>query len=273
VERVWESKTGKWKHTIDTEIEYNYVQGVNQFDRIVLFDEDETLTNTNDFVYSVTQRLFHRSGGAQASDVVTWKVMQAYYFDSTFGGALVPQTRNVFQALDSITPFAFADEPRHFSPINSDLTITPGGKYDAEVRLDYDPVRHRITAAETLLTIRPTDNFNFSVAQFSIDNTSVLTPGVVVLQPPENQIRAQAGYGASNRRGWSASGGFGYDIKQNNLQNQFVEVSYNGSCCGISFEYRRLSLGQIRTENQFRLSLNIANIGTFGNLRKEEKLF
>jgi LPS-assembly protein len=186
---------------------------------------------------------------------------------------LVPGTRNVFQALDSITPFAFADEPRHFSPINSDLTITPGGRYDAEVRLDYDPVRHRITTAETLIKIRPTENFNFSVAQFSIDNTSVLEPGVAVLQPPENQIRAQAGYGASNRRGWSTSGGFGYDVKQNNLQNEFVEVSYNGSCCGISFEYRRLSLGQIRTENQFRLSLNIANIGTFGNLRKEEKLF
>jgi LPS-assembly protein len=48
------------------------------------------------------------------------------------------------------------------------------------------------------------------------------------------------------------------------------ELSYNGSCCGISFEYRRLSLGEIRTENQFRVSLNIANIGTFGNLRREE---
>jgi LPS-assembly protein len=273
LERVWATKSGKWKHTIDTEIEYNYVQGVNQFDRIVLFDEDETLTNTNDFVYSVTQRLFHRSGGAQANDLVTWKLTQAYYFDSTFGGALVPATRNVFQALDSITPFAFADEPRHFSPINSDLTITPGGKYDAEVRLDYDPVRHRITTAETLLKIRPTENFNFSVAQFSIDNTAVVAPYNAVLQPAENQIRAQAGYGASNRRGWSASGGFGYDVKQDNLQNEFVEVSYNGSCCGLSFEYRRLSLGQIRTENQFRVSLNIANIGTFGNLRKEEKLF
>ena len=77
----------------------------------------------------------------------------------------------------------------------------------------------------------------------------------------------------AHRRGWSVGGGVGYDIKQNILQNDFVEISYNGSCCGISFEYRRLSLGPIRTENQFRVSLNIANIGTFGNLRREEKLF
>jgi len=273
LERVWETRGGKWKHTIEPEIEYNYVQGVGPFARFVLFDEDETLTNTNDFVYSITQRLFHRLGDAQANDLVTWKIAQAYYFDPTFGGALVPGTRNVFQALDSITPFAFADEPRRFSPVNSDLVISPGGIYDAEVRLDYDTVRHRITTAETLLKIHPYENFNFTVAHFSIDNTVALAPFNSVLQPPANQIRAQVGYGQSNRSGWNAEGGFSYDLKQNTLQNQFVEISYNGSCCGISFEYRRLSLGAIRTENQFRVSLNIANIGTFGNLRRQEKLF
>jgi LPS-assembly protein len=273
LERVWETRGGKWKHTIEPEIEYNYVQGVGPFARFVLFDEDETLTNTNDFVYSITQRLFHRAGDAQANDLVTWKIAQAYYFDPTFGGALVPGTRNVFQALDSITPFAFADEPRRFSPVNSDLVISPGGIYDAEVRLDYDTVRHRITTAETLLKIHPYENFNFTVAHFSIDNTVALAPFNSVLQPPANQIRAQVGYGQSNRSGWNAEGGFSYDLKQNTLQNQFVEISYNGSCCGISFEYRRLSLGAIRTENQFRVSLNIANIGTFGNLRRQEKLF
>ncbi len=272
-ERVWQTSSGKWKHTIDPEIEYNYVDGVGQFDRFILFNEDETLTNTNDFVYSVTQRLFHRTGDGQANDLVTWRIQQAYYFDPTFGGALTPGTRNVFQALDSVTPFAFADEPRRFSPIDSDLVISPGGKYDAEVRLDYDTVRHRITTAETLLKIRPTENFNFTVAQFSIDNTAGPPPFNEVLQPPANQIRGQAGYGASNRRGWNAQAGFGYDVKQNVLQNEFVEVTYNGSCCGISLEYRRLSLGEIRTENQFRVSLNIANIGTFGNLRREEKIF
>ena len=273
LERVWETKSGKWKHTIEPEIDYNYVSGVGQFSRFILFDEDETLTDTNDFVFSLTQRLFHRTGDAQANDVVTWKIAQSYYFDPTFGGALTPGTRNVFQALDLITPFAFADEPRRFSPINSDLIITPGGKYDAEIRLDYDTVRHRITTAGTLLKIRPTENFNFTVAQFSIDNTTVLAPSVSVLQPPANQIRAQVGYGASNRRGWNAEGGFSFDVKQDTLQNEFVEVSYNGSCFGFSFEYRRLSLGAIRTENQFRVSLNIANIGTFGNLRRQEKLF
>jgi LPS-assembly protein len=273
LERIWQTRKGKWKHTIEPEIEYNYVQGVGQFNRYILFNEDETLTDTNDFVYSITQHLFQRDGDGQAKDWATWKLAQAYYFDPTFGGALVPGARNVFQALDSITPFAFADEPRRFSPINSDLIITPGGIYDAEIRLDYDTVRRRVTTAEALLKIHPTENFNFTVAQFSIDNTAVLPPYNSVLQPAANQIRAQMGYGSSNRRGWNAEAGASYDVKQSLLQNEFVEVSYNGSCCGISLEYRRLSLGEIRTENQFRVSLNIANIGTFGNLRRQEKIF
>ncbi len=266
LERVWESGAGKWKHTIDPEITYNYVRGVNQFDRFIRFDEDETLTDTNEFMYSITQRLFRRAESGQADEFVSWRVAQKYYFDPTFNGALVPGTRNVFQALDSITPFAFADEPRHFSPVDSDLRVTPGGPYDAQVRLEYDTVRNRLTTAGTLLKIRPYQNINFTVAHFSIDNTSVL-------QPLANQIRSQLGYGDLNRRGWNASFGFSYDLKQQILQNQLVQVSYNGSCCGIALEYRRLALGQVRTENQFRVALIIANIGTFGNLRRQEKMF
>ena len=266
LERVWESETGKWKHTIDPEITYSYVRGVNQFDHFIRFDEDETLTDTNEFMYSITQRLFHRAGDRQADEIVSWRVAQKYFFDPTFNGALVPGTRNVLQALDSITPFAFAEEPRHFSPIDSDLRVSPGGDYDAQIRLEYDTRRQRLTTAGTLLKIRPYQNFNFTVAHFSIDNNNVL-------QPLANQIRTLVGYGDLNRRGWNAAFGMSYDIKQQHLQNQLMQVSYNGSCCGIAIEYRRLALGQVRTENQFRVALIIANIGTFGNLRRQEKLF
>src|SRR6185312_8861020 len=137
LERVWQSGSGKWKHTIEPDVVYNYVRGVNQFDHFIRFDEDETLTDTNELMYSITQRFFHRgSGDSQADERVSWKIAQKYYFDPTFNGALVPGARNVFQALDSISPFAFADEPRHFSPIDSVIRVTPGGSYDGELRLD-----------------------------------------------------------------------------------------------------------------------------------------
>ena len=41
----------------------------------------------------------------------------------------------------------------------------------------------------------------------------------------------------------------------------------------MSVEYRRFALGSVRNENQFRFALTLANVGTFGTLRKQERLF
>ncbi|MBI3669920.1 MAG: LPS-assembly protein LptD [Acidobacteria bacterium] len=264
--RVWNRPATKWKHAIEPQVIYRYVNGVNRFGRFIRFDENDTLTDTNEFEYGLTQRLYRRAGEGQAEEMVTWRVAQKYYFDPTFGGALVPGQRNVFQALYTITPFAFADTPRRFSPIVSDLRVTPGGRYDAEFRMEYDTVRGKLTTAGTLLKMRPYREFFVTLAHFALRSSPAL-------QPKSNQIRALVGYGNMNRRGWNTSFGFSYDIRQQFLQNQLVQVSYNGSCCGIAFEYRRLALGTVRSENQFRVALIIANIGTFGNLRREEKIF
>jgi len=264
--RIWERPGSKWKHSIEPRVVYRFVDGVNQFGRFLRFDENDTVTDTNEVEYSITQRLYRRTGEGQADELVSWRVAQKYYFDPTFGGALVPGQRNVFQALDSITPFAFADSPRRFSPLVSEVRITPGGRYDAEFRTDYDPLRGKVTALGTLVKVRPYHEYFLTLAHFSLQSDPVL-------QPKSNQIRALVGYGELNRRGWNAAFGVSYDIRQQFMQNQLVQVSYNGACCGIAFEYRRLALGTVRSENQFRVALIIANIGTFGNLRRQEKIF
>ena len=74
--------------------------------------------------------------------MVSWSLTQIHFFDPTFGGALVAGQRNVFEAPDALTPFAFADEPRHFSPIVSDLRIEPGKHWDTQVILNFDPYRN-----------------------------------------------------------------------------------------------------------------------------------
>jgi LPS-assembly protein len=266
LERVWERPDSKWKHTIEPEIHYRYVSGVNNFGQFIRFDENETLTDTNEIQYGITQRLYRRSGDGLAEELVTWSLTQKYYFDPTFGGALVPGQRNVFQAFDSLTGFAFGDQLRRFSPVVSDITVTPGGKYDAEFKTDIDPVRGRITAIGTGIKVHPYNQFFVTLAQFNVSSDPVL-------QTPSNQIRAMVGYGELNRRGWNAAFGLSYDLRQQDLQNQLVQVSYNGSCYGISFEYRRLSLGTVRNENQFRVALTLANVGSFGSVRRQEKIY
>lgn len=256
----------KWKHTVEPGIIYRYVTGVRDFSRFIRFDQDSTLTNTSEVEYGVTQRLFLKDGDGQPEEFLSWRVLQKHYFDPTFGGAIVPGQRNVLQALNSLTPFAFADGPRHFSPIVSDAKITPGGRYDAESILEYDTQRSKLTVIGSLLKIRPSTNFSATLAHFRVQANPLL-------QPFSNQIRALLGYGEMNRRGFNAAGGFTYDITRGFLQNQIMQVSFNGSCCGIAVEYRRIALGQVRTENQFRVALILANIGTFGNLRRREKIF
>ena len=114
--------------------------------------------------------------------------------------------------------------------------------------------------------MRPYREFFITLAQFS-------TQASTILQPRSNQIRALVGYGELNRRGWNGAFGLSYDFRRSFLQNQLAQFSYNGGCCGIAFEYRRLALGTVRTENQFRVAFIIANIGTFGNLRRQERIF
>ncbi len=256
----------RYKHTIEPDFTFRYVGGINDFQRFIRFDSDATLSNTSEIEYGITQRLFLKSGDDQPQELVSWRVSQKHYFDPTFGGAIVDGQRNVLQALNSITPFAFALGARNWSPIVSDIKVSPGEKYDAEQILEYDPQLQKVTAIGSLVKIKPYSEFFATVAHFRFQDDPRL-------QPLSNQVRALVGYGALNRKGFNATAGISYDITNSVLQNQIVQVNYNGGCCGLALEYRRINLGAVRTENQFRVAFIIANLGTFGNLRRQEKIF
>jgi LPS-assembly protein len=262
----------RYKHTIEPALTYRYVTGVNHFADFIRFDSDATLTNTSEVEYGISQRLFRKDGDGQPQELISWRIVQKHYFDPTFGGAIVTGQRNVFQALDSISPFAFAFGSRNWSPIVSDFKVTPGGLYDLEQILQYDPQIQRLVTIGTLLKIKPFREFFVTTAYFRLnDNPPPVPPNFE--QPLSNQIRALVGYGSETRKGLNLITGIGYDFENKTLQNQIVQLSYNGSCCGLAVEYRRINLGQVRAENQFRAAFIIANIGTFGNLRHQEKIF
>lgn len=269
IERFFDRPTmhKRYKHTIEPYLTYRYVTGVHNFADFVRFDSNATLTDTNEIEYGFTQHLFIKTKDEQPVDFLSWNIIQKHYFDPTFGGALVPGQRNVFEALDSITAFAFAATPRNWSPIISDIKLTPGGRFDAEQILEYDTQLHKLTTIGTLLKLKPYSQFFVTVADFSLQ-------GNPVVEPLSNQIRAIVGYGSLTRRGFNASAGLSYDLQKDSLQNQFVLVNYNGGCCGLAVEYRRINLvGVVRTENQFRVAFIVSNLGTFGNLRRLDKIF
>jgi LPS-assembly protein len=271
----------RYKHTIEPALTYRYVTGANHFADFIHFDSDATLTNTSEVEYGFAQRLFRKDGDGQPQELISWRIVQKHYFDPTFGGAIVSGQRDVFQAFDSISPFAFAFGPRNWSPIISDFKITPGGPYDVEQILQYDPQIQRLVTIGTLLKVKPYREFFATVAYFRLNDNPMLSDlplppppqPPVFEQPVSNQIRGLIGYGSESRKGFNLITGLGYDFENKTLQNQIVQLSYNGGCCGLAVEYRRINLGQVRAENQFRLAFIIANIGAFGNLRHQERIF
>lgn len=259
------SKT-RYKHTVEPVIRYRYVTGIDHFQQFVRFDADATLTNTNEVEYGLIERLYRKQGDQQPEELVSWRLVQKHYFDPTLGGAIIRGTRNVLEPLYSVTPFAFALGPRNSSPIVSDFRVTPGGRYDAEQLLEYDSQLSKISTIGTLLKVKPYREFFGTVAHFRLQADPIL-------QPLSHQVRALIGYGNETRKGFNITGGISYDISGSAFQNQLVQASYNGACCGLAVEYRRIELGVVRTDNQFRVAIIIANIGTFGNLRRRDKVF
>jgi LPS-assembly protein len=80
-------------------------------------------------------------------------------------------------------------------------------------------------------------------------------------------------YGNGNRHGFNVGASAGIDANNNFLQYSSYQASYNFNCCGLTFELQRFALGLVRNENQYRFAFSLANVGTFGTLRRIQRLF
>jgi LPS-assembly protein len=270
LERVYETKGGwfgdRIKHVIEPEVTYRYVGGVKDIDQIIRFDERDVLVDTNEVEYGVTNRFFTRRDGdtGEARELFSWKVSQKYYFDPTFGGAMVSGQRNVFEALQDLTGFAFADGPRRFSPIVSLLRVNPSDHLSGDFRFDYDTMLHQMRNASLTSDYRVARGF-LSLSYFMTREHDPVTFA-------SSQLRTTFGIGNFNKPGISAAFSEAYDLKHSVLQYSVAQVGYNWDCCGVTMEYRRVNIG-IRDESQFRFSFSLLNVGSFGTLKRQERLF
>jgi LPS-assembly protein len=315
----------KWKHVIEPRIIYDLVAGVNDFANILHFDARDILSDTNEVQYGFVTRLYAKKatssvqecevpmtglavGSAapeqtvpwqrvtnpeskscvvapEVKEVLTWELRQKYFLDPTFGGALVPNQRNVFTTSEELTGIAFLTQPRHLSPLISRLRVASSRRTDTEWDLDYDFQLNRVNQSTLLV--------NYSLGQFTFGG------GDAYLQIPQNptvqpglsegkcgpvegtnqitckfqQFRVAMGYGGLTRRGFSAAASLGYDTEVKQLQFATVQTTYNWDCCGVTLEYRRYAIANVRNENLYRFIFTLANIGSLGNLRRQERLY
>jgi LPS-assembly protein len=301
----------KWKHVVEPYATYRYVTGVDNFANLLRFDARDILSNTHEVEYGVVNRLYAKSvteqpedcsvegmnslrlgapgdprqpwertyapeptpcpKGSQAREIVSWTLAQKYFIDPTFDGAVVAGQRNVLTTTADLTGTAFLTEPRHLSPLISRVRVQTGYRTDAEWDLDYDFQARAINSSTVLL------NYHFGLFSFGGGDAYVSAPrnaeSVATFPEEFNQFRLLFGYGSPNRRGLSGALSFGFDSNLGFLQYATAQTNYNWDCCGISLEYRRFALGSVRNENQYRFNFTLSNIGSFGNLRKQERLY
>jgi LPS-assembly protein len=302
----------KWKHVIEPMATYRFVTGVNNFANVLKFDERDILTDTHEVEYGFITRLYAKSSKAnpedcdsimtsltvggpapesiipwqhpaalanvpcqpssQVREVVTWELAQKYFLDPTFGGALIPGQRNVFTTTADLTGIAFLTQPRHLSPLVSRLRVETSARTDAEWDMDYD-FQTNTTNASTVLV-----NYHFGQVTVGGGDAFLQIPAQTSassVAAPErfNQFRAALGYGRYNKRGLSAASSFGFDAESKLLQFVSAQTTYNWDCCGMTMEYRSYTVANVRNENLFRFTFTLANIGGFGSLRRQERLY
>lgn len=287
-ERVFDAPRwmgSRFKHSIEPRASFRSVTGIGNFQRLVRFDDLELLANTSELEYSVANRFWTKSRNNEVRDWLSWEVRQRRYFDPDFGGALVAGQRNVLLSSADLTAYAFLDQPRHSSPVVNVLRAQPAPRVGLEWRGDYDPLRGRLTNSSfTLDTRSPSYFVSFGHTKVSCVTLTAAeaiqreeycrsAPSGQVLSPPSNQFRGTLGLGNESKRGWNMGLYAVYDYSLGILQYVNTQMTYNTECCAFSGQYRRFNFGARSGENQFRLALVIANIGSFGTLKRQERLF
>jgi LPS-assembly protein len=266
LERVFKSPSwlgDKVKHVIEPRVTYQYTTGIDNFARIIHFDETDVLANTNQLEFSLANRLLAKDKNGVVSDLLTWKVWYDRYFDPTFGGAIIPGQRNVFQNSLDLTGYAFLNGYRRSSPVVSALRLQQS-RVTLEWRADYDPVVHHFVDSSLSVEGR------IKLYHLSIGQTQLKTDPV--LAPAANQLRGLLSYGSETRRGISFGVSAYYDYLKGVLDYSQVEATYNTDCCGLSVQYGRFNVG-VRDETQLHISFSVSNIGSFGTLPIQQRIF
>jgi LPS-assembly protein len=248
---------GKWRHSIQPTLDYRYVTGVDHFRDTIIVDDVDLVADTSEVEYGITNRIIG------SRELLSWRVAQVAYFNPTFGGAIRPGQRNVFNPLLSLTGYSFADGPRHFSPIVSTLHTEPRPGNTVDLQVNYDTQLGEMRSAALGAGVRK---------GMWHSNMSYVFTGTTSLQAANNQLHGAISYGNGLNRGFSFSTNVSYDVQQRFFQGASIQLGYNTECYGLSFEFSQINLGD-RQEHRVSLAFSLKNIGTFGTMRRQERAF
>ncbi len=275
------------RHVIEPEITYRYVSGIEGQARNVLeVDTTDIATNTNEAGLSLTQRFYLRPtngqpctadqllAGATCSDKprewASWQLAEKFFFNPSFGGALIPDRRNVFDSTLDLTGVAFLTSERNLSPIISRMRFEMIDNLRIEWDMDFDPKTGRIDS-DNLFAGYSFGRTTLGVGHALLNAVDENGPLASTIQ--SQQVQPFVSIGKQSGGGFNLAANAGYDFVQNSLQYGGVQAVYNWNCCGLTVGYRRFLLGSLRDETQYLYSFTLANFGSVGDIRRSNSVF
>jgi LPS-assembly protein len=209
-------------------------------------------------------------------ELISWRLTQKYFFDETFGGAVINGRRNIFDTTLALSGIAFLTEPRAVSPVISRLRVRTSEHLDVEWDFDLDTGAKKFTSNNVMLDLHEGNVFGgLSYARLNAPGR-FYTEGVASTVSNFNQLRLLLGYGSPTKAGLGIAANVGLDLNAGDsglVQYGALQGSYNWDCCGFSVEVRKYELGSVRNETVERFNFTLSNIGTAGNLRRAASLF
>lgn len=284
-----------FRHLIEPYITYRRIFGISNFDRIIRFDYVDAVADTNEIEFGVSNRFFTRRStenvskaaakatktgkrvatSTQPYEALTITVRGKYFFDPSFGGALVPGQRNQFYPINTLSGFSYGGVPRHFSPLNVEARYRPREDLSIDMRTDLD------TRGGGLRAFSAT--FGINKPLFQAFQTFYYTRAVELV-PSLAQYADARGKEPGTLRGsqWSPSiflgdrergvfGGasffFDYQARpgkgNSSLISSTVTAGYTWDCCAVTAQYNTYNVG-VRQEKGMMFSFRLNGIGTFG---------
>ncbi len=290
----------RFRHVIEPYIAYRTRTGINDdFQRTILFDYNDTVTDTSEFEYGLTNRFYTRrytevplEGVSrevlreisrdsskpltiQPYEIFSFTVRGKYFNDPYFGGALVPGRRNQLRSITELTAFTFGGVPRRFSPLAVDATYRPRRTVFASTRLDLGVQDFGMRNLSVTLGY---DTPLFKVFQtFYYTRAIDLVPSLQQFSDPfGREPGTQRGsqwsptfFAGNSNRGFYGGTSLFFDfqnrraIEATPLISSTFTLGYAFDCCAVTTQYSSFNVG-IRNENRVLFSFKLNGIGAFG---------
>jgi LPS-assembly protein len=288
----------RFRHVIEPFVTYRLVKGIDNFNRVIRFDHVDTMTNTNEVEFGVTNRVYTRRYGeavtgeaqrllrlqakstgdalsVQPYEIFTLTVRGKYFFDKTFGGALTAGRRNQIEPITALSFYTFGGVPRRFSPLNIDATYRPQRTIFVNSRLDLGFRGDGVRAISATV--------GYDQPFVKLFQTFYYTRAVTLI-PSLAQFANRDGKEAGTLRGsqWSPSlllgrrdrgpyGGASFFLdfenrraaRQSSLISSLYTLGYTYDCCSLALQYYTFNVG-VRQEKKLVFSFRLNGIGSFG---------